>query len=152
MIVIFLQSCNEDNLSIKSTEFDLFGKWVVTEYIHTNGPICYDILENDTVSFERIDDKIDQMIFSYQLFDNQYHDTFSFNHLSGKILAEGNYNYADSSFSYPDSNNYLKQQIELLILDYKKIDFNLKIQNYDYKSGQLVFGDVSHFVARKISE
>ena len=149
--LIFLLACKENQVAEPVINSDLYGSWVVYQYILTNGPICYDVLEGDTVSFQKIEKVPGAFIYKYTLFENLCIDTFYFESASNRINSIGNYLHADSIVSGPYKGRMLKQTLDIEILPNNQIESIMKVENYYLKTNDYIFGDVSHYKARKIS-
>lgn len=146
----FLFSCSKDEIVISTLEFELFGDWIVTDYYNTNGPICYDIMINDTVKFVELKSNPNSFMLIYKLFEKEFQDTFSFNKTAKQIKAFGNYLHVDTNEIGPIFDFQPKQFLVVEKLAVDQIEFYWEIEIVDLLTHQLIPGDVSHFKARKI--
>jgi hypothetical protein len=145
-------ACRETEPTSPEKVIDIYGRWVVAQYLSTNGPICYDILLNDTVSFEKAGNIGKSLIYSYELFGRQCRDTLEFDkiEISGKMSGKGNYLHADSTVAGPIGGRAMIQTLEIDWLADHQIECRMRVENYYSKTNEYIFGDVSHFIGKKI--
>ena len=146
-----LSSCSEQTSSPAVDEFDPAGKWVLVQYFSTNGPICYGIYEHDTVSFERIANMPDNIIYRYKLSGVAYGDTFRIDTSGARLHAVGNYLHFDPAVQDSSDKHKLKQTLDIEFLTDKRIECLMKVETYYALDRKYLLGDVSHYIARRIN-